>query len=105
MDTEEIIRLAKKAELIKGHIKALRAPKYNPVYMMVPKGDEDTPSMLGIYVYRQDMGDYEDYTNPKIRIPELDEWILGVVSREAMIAELERQLEVLENKIKSEANA
>ena len=51
------------------------------------------------------MGDYEDYTSPKIRIPELDEWILGVVSREAMIAELERQLEVLENKIKSEANA
>lgn len=61
--------------------------------------------MLGIHIYRQDMDDYEDYTKPKIRIPELDEWIMGVVSREAMIAELERQLEVLENEIKAKANA
>lgn len=104
MNTEEIIRLAKKAESIKGHIKALRAPKYDPDFC-VPEGCEGTPSMLGIHIYRQDMDDYEDYTQPTIHIPELDKWIMGVVSREAMIAELERQLEVFENEIKAKANA
>lgn len=103
MNTVEIAALAQKAEKLKDHIQALKSPKYDPDYC--PEGEEGVPSMLSIYVYRQDVEECDDYSSPSVPIHELDGFMVKTISREAIIAELERQLEVLENKIKTEANA
>jgi hypothetical protein len=103
MNTKTIAAYAAKANAIREHIEALKSFKYDQEFC--PDDDKGELSMYDFTVYRQDMDKTDDYTHPTVRVPELEDWLKRTITRAAMVAELERQLEVMEQYIRAEITA